>query len=124
MSTDIIAFGKHKGKTYYDLVEDEPDYCEWLVNQVDIEKTNNGLFSFLIKNQFEVDKNYNNKKKQETQEYKAEFFSFGKHKGESIKQVYETDEKYCKHIIDMPNVLKFHAITVLTIKQLIADDKP
>lgn len=30
-----IKFGKHKGKTFGELLRNHPDYCEWIVSKFD-----------------------------------------------------------------------------------------
>ena len=33
--TDIVVFGKHKGKTYHDILSKKRNYAEWVVNTVE-----------------------------------------------------------------------------------------
>ena len=33
--TDVVVFGKHKGKTYHDILSRKPNYAEWVVNTVE-----------------------------------------------------------------------------------------
>ena len=39
----IVRFGKHKGKTYYDISK-EQDYCKWLLS---VSKEDNNLIKYL-----------------------------------------------------------------------------
>ena len=33
--SDIVVFGKHKGKTYHDILSEKPNYAEWVVSTVE-----------------------------------------------------------------------------------------
>lgn len=114
----VFAFGKYKDEKVIDIINQYPSYCVWLLHQPDFPTKNSELFNFMIKNGINYDKDYN-KKKQEFQQYKKEYFTFGKYKNKKIEDVFEKDEAYCRYIYKLENVEKYHENTVQKIKDLI-----
>jgi uncharacterized protein (DUF3820 family) len=47
--TFLMPFGKHKGKTIMDLVENEPSYALWLIYDSDLSKDQTGFLYRLVK---------------------------------------------------------------------------
>jgi len=75
-----LSFGKYKNYTVEELFRRDPKYCQWLRNQPFI-KNNEELYDELN----EVLKDVND------DDY---ILNFGKHKGKSLKQVYNLDRPY------------------------------
>lgn len=119
----VFPFGKFKGQDVSSIIESDLKYCEWIINQPDLEEKHNELFSFLIKNNVDYDPDYN-KKKEQNQERKKEYFTFGKYKDRKIIEVYQENPKYCEYIIELSTVIKFQNPTVQTIRDLIITNHP
>ena len=68
--------------------------------------------------------NYFNKKKEQNQERKKEYFTFGKYNGQRIEKVYQENPKYCEYIVELPTVIKYQNPSVQTIRDLIITNHP
>ena len=56
-----VLFGKHQGIAYEDMIENYPDYCEWVMNTADIEdEANPELHHFAS---YLISKGFGNRKK-------------------------------------------------------------
>ena len=119
----VFPFGKYRNQDVSSIIESDLKYCEWILHQKDLESKHNELFSFLIKNDVVYDKDYN-KKKEQNQERKKEYFTFGKYNGQRIEKVYQENPKYCEYIVELPTVIKYQNPSVQTIRDLIITNHP
>jgi len=50
MNTWSIKFGKHKGKTFGEMLKEDPEYCSWIVSKFDKE---DALVQFITRSQLD-----------------------------------------------------------------------
>lgn len=115
-----FKFGKYKNIDINQVIEKDLGYCNWIINQPNFQEKNKRLFDYMVSNGVVFDKDYE-KKKQERNDYKGKYFTFGKYKGELIIDILENDWQYCKYIVSLDNVRKYHSQTVDSILEFLDD---
>ena len=84
---DIITFGKYKGNTIKEVISKDWQYIKWAV--LDSQR--------LLANIDEI-REYHNSIKKELQP--EDIITFGKYKGQTLKDIYEKDVQYLKWLSD------------------------
>ena len=84
--TDLVVQGKHKGKRYQEVYNEDPNYCIWLLSQQDLSSEFAGFHTWLTE-----------QPKLELQEI-IPYFTKGKHNGKNYKHVFDTDKHYTKWV--------------------------
>ncbi|CAJ1403154.1 unnamed protein product [Effrenium voratum] len=87
-----VSFGKHRGKTMQELVEEDPGYCSWMLQTYREDKENcNPAFKaaaeYLL-DQDDIDV-----------EELEQVINFGKYKGQGFKQVMDEDPDYGQWVV-------------------------
>jgi uncharacterized protein (DUF3820 family) len=91
-----FPFGKYKGQTMKRLIEEQPNYLQWL-NEQEFFRTKFSLFKDFI----------------ETSEIKKHMtFPFGKYKGQKVSNIKLTDQKYCKWLLEQHSIAEKFPIIV------------
>jgi uncharacterized protein (DUF3820 family) len=122
MSSITFKFGKYKGHLVEHVISEYPGYCKWLIHQKDFKLNNPEMYNLFIVNGIEFHEDYD-KQNEENKRYKREYITFGKYKGQRIKDIYEKNPDYCKYIISLPNVQTYHKPLIKTINDLIESDE-
>lgn len=79
-----LTFGKYKGQDVKSIFDSDPSYCIWLLTQPKILSPTSDLYK-VMQSRFEHDPNI--------------YLSFGRHKGKTLKYVFDTDPKYCEWML-------------------------
>lgn len=86
-SCTITFKGKHSGKTFQQVLEDDPNYCEYFLTQVHTDSESVNRFIHYLKN------NTTEREKEEVDLGDTKL-DFGKHKGKTFKEVLSEDSGY------------------------------
>lgn len=93
----VVSFGKHRGKTYEAILLEEPDYCRWLLQQVeesdDVQPATGEFAEWLQQNQEALD---------DALALKDANLSvgFGKYRGRAYEEVLAEDPDYCRWVME------------------------
>jgi hypothetical protein len=109
-----FKFGKHIGKTALEVFSVDLNYCEWLLKQ---RSTDNKVFnaqrSVLNMAKF---KYMSWKKDRDLPRFQDIVLDFGKHKGEKLSTVYDTDMDYLEWLLNTPPLYESHYETYSIIE--------
>mmetsp|Transcript_6866 Transcript_6866/g.16272 ORF Transcript_6866/g.16272 Transcript_6866/m.16272 type:complete len:148 (+) Transcript_6866:53-496(+) len=87
-----VSFGKHRGKTMQELMEEDPGYCSWMLQTYREDKENcnpalQAAAEYLL-DQDDIDV-----------EELEQVINFGKYKGQGFKQVMDEDPDYGQWVV-------------------------
>ncbi len=92
-----VGFGKHKGRTMYEVLSEESGYCQYVVDEYMYADPKN------CGRAFREMAEWLRQNKPELFNYKERKMGFGKHRDQSWDWVIENDRGYTNHAISIPN---------------------
>jgi hypothetical protein len=114
-----VTFGKHKGRSYADVLQEEPYYCQYILGQADSGESSNPnflAFATWLRSQDVPDgpSGMGDAGGSGT-------VGFGKHKGTSYEKVLQGDQEYCQFVlnqVDTPRSTAFSSFRNWLITQI------
>lgn len=103
---NVLPFGKYRGKSYEDVLDEHPEYCEWAAKTAAMPDATSGLLEFVawLNKSAPASQMTAWKEQAKAIEVGENVVAFGKYRGRAFEDVLLEDPDYCRWVVDADKV--------------------